>query len=146
MSNGLEPLGFRSSVFWIPEGLDRWWLFSSVVCNEGAAEATPSPWVVVAVHRWHTWCLFMTVHIGDGRFYFQIRAPVSCQVLLWQDLLGFHNGCTEIAGGPIEFLWKRWIVGWSAWDVWHLWHVVAWWSLDWHSLSTQGLHWHTDEL
>ena len=145
MSNGLEPWvsGLLSSEF-----LRDWKNGDCLqVCvMRGAAEATPSPWVVVAVCRWHTQRLFMPLHVSDSRLYFRIRAAVSHQALLWRDLLGFHDGCTEIAGSPIELLQKQWIVGRSPWGVQCLQRTVAWWSLGWHSLSTQGLRWLADEL
>ena len=64
----------------------------------------PSPWVVVAVCRWHAQCLFMPVHVSDGTLDFRIGTMALHQVLLWQDLPRLHNCCTEVAGGPIELL------------------------------------------
>ena len=77
MSNGLEPWvsGLLSS-----EGLDRRRLPSSVVCNEGAAEAAPSLWVVVVVCGGHARRLFMPVHVSDGTLNFGIGATALCQV------------------------------------------------------------------
>ena len=74
------------------------------VCDEGAVGAVPSSWVVVLVRGSYTRCLFMPLHISNGRLYLRIRAMASHQVLLWWDLLRFHDGCTEVAGGPIELL------------------------------------------
>ena len=75
-----------------------------VVCDEGVVGAAPSLWVVVVVRGQYTQCLFMPLHISDGRLYLRIRVTVSHWALLWWDLLRFHDGCTEDAGGPIELL------------------------------------------
>ena len=74
------------------------------VCNEGEAGAAPSLWVVAAVSGWHTRHLFMPLHVSNGTLNFRIRVKASHWALLWRDLLRFHDGCTEVAGGPIELL------------------------------------------
>ena len=75
------------------------------VCNEGAVGAVPSLWVVLAVSGWQTRCLFVSLHVSDGRLDFRIRVMASHQALLWRDLLRFHNSWTKVAGSPIELLW-----------------------------------------
>ena len=46
-------------------------------------------------------CLCM---FSDGTLDLGIQMTASCRGLLWQDLSRFHDGCTEVAGSPVE-LW-----------------------------------------
>ena len=101
----LESLVFSSKFLRVPVWMNSGRLKCGLGCMEkGAAVATPSLWVVVAVSRRRTRRLFMPLHVGNGTLDLRIRAMAPRQALLWRGLLRFHDGCSEVAGSPIKLL------------------------------------------
>ena len=103
-------LSLESSVFFLPEDtcMDEWWLLFKCslgsMVGRGAAEAAPSLRVIVAVSGQHMRCFLMPLHVGNSTLNFRIGVVTPHRALLWQDLLRFHYGCSEVASSPIELL------------------------------------------
>ena len=100
-------LDLRSSIFYyLPEGprMDEQSWALQVCCRGGSAEA--AAFLLVPLSGWRLWCLFVPLHIGNSVLYFRIWTAIPCGVLLGQSLLRSSDGCTEVAGSPVELLWQ----------------------------------------